>query len=151
MNRHLLFAGRLFIAALFLAGALGKARAFDSTSAQLADFGFGGPNFLLMSVIAFELITGVMLAAGIRTRSVSWVLAGYVALITLVVHRDVAVAMNLNFALANLGLIGGLLGIAAQKGPPFSVDERRMRSEANMAAGRIGGARLHPVPVRPAA
>lgn len=145
MNRHLNLAGRLFLAALFLVGAVSKALSFDDTSAQLSAFGFGGPNFLLMSVIAFELIAGLMLAAGLRTRSVALTLTGYVALVTFAVHGDFASPIDVNLALANLGLIGGLLGIAAQKGPPFSVDARRMRAEANMAAGRFSETRLTPV------
>lgn len=135
MNSHLLFAGRLIIAALFIVGAIAKAISFEGTAAQLELFGFGGPNFLLMSVIAFELIAGTMLAVGFKTRSVAWTLVGYIALITVVVHGDFAA--NMNVVLSNLGLVGGLLGIAAQKAPPFSVDARRMRREANMAAGRV--------------
>ncbi|MFN7135720.1 MAG: DoxX family protein [Myxococcales bacterium] len=138
MNRYLLLAGRILIASLFVAGAVAKAATFDATSEQLARFGFGGPNFLLTSVIAFELAAGALLGLGLRTRTVAWTLGGYVALITVLVHRDFALALNMNFALSNLAIIGGLIGIAGQKAPPFSLDERRMRETANMARGELG-------------
>jgi putative oxidoreductase len=136
MDRYGLFAGRLLLAAIFVLAGIGKLFTFEDTVRLLGDTGFAGATVLLVGVVAFELGGGVLLGVGHRTREVGLALAGYVVFVTLVMHHDLGNRLDATFAFSNLGLVGGLVVLAAHGAGPFSADDRRRRQEEQMARGK---------------
>jgi putative oxidoreductase len=122
MNRYVWLVGRILLASIFLVGAAYKVVHWGDTTSLMSDYGFPAADFFLVLAVVIEFVGGVALVAGYRARQVAWILAGYLALITIAVHHDWSVPVNAIFSLANLSLIGGLLLIAAIPEPVPSVD-----------------------------
>ena len=122
MNRYAWLVGRVLLASIFIIGAAYKVAHWGDTTALMSDYGFPATDFFLVLAVSVEFIGGMALVVGYRARAVAWMLAGYLALVTVAVHHDWSVPVNAIFALTNLALIGGLLLLAAMPEPVPSID-----------------------------
>lgn len=87
----------------------------------------------------FEIVAGLLLAIGFMTRLVAIVLAGFVALTTVLFHYQVTDPMQAQTALKNLAIIGGLLMVFAYGQVSWRMSswkERDRRHDAEVAAAR---------------
>lgn len=132
--------GRLLIAILFLVSGIGKV-IDPSQAAQMLE-STNLPGSLAMPVGVFEIVAAVLLAIGLMTRLVAFLLAGYVALTIFFFHNDFADPMGLTNALMHLALIGGLLMTLAYgqvRGTFDYMRERRKTYDAELRAARAEG------------
>ena len=111
-NANLYGVGRMFVAVLFIASAIAKVADYAGTLAAL-DGTVAAPEVVLPLAIAFELIGGVLLFAGVQARRVAIGMLAWLATVTLLVHHDLTNPLNRSFVLANLAFAGALLMIAA--------------------------------------
>jgi putative oxidoreductase len=111
-------AGRLTVAVVFLASAIVKAAAFDAATA-----GNLGGVFWISVVV--ELSCGALLAVGLFARRAALVLLLWVGVGLVFFHGDLTVEVNRVFALANLGIAGGLFVLIANGGGLLSLDRWR--------------------------
>ena len=102
-----------------------------SCGAPLAE-GVASPTLFLSIAIGIELICGAFLLAGYRVRATAATLAVYLAALTLLIHGDFSVLANQSFAIANVGLIGGLIGLYAHGAGVWSADVARAKREAKI-------------------
>ena len=116
------FLGRLLLSSVFLISAIAKAAHFTMTAEELDGFGLPAARLALALAIAVELTGGTLLLAGLRTRKTAWALTLYVLLVTVVMHIDIRDPLNAVFAVTNVGLLGGLLILAARGAPELSLD-----------------------------
>lgn len=123
-ERHAYFyaAGRWLLAALFLAMAYAKLVHFSDTVGSVAVAGYGDASILVAFALAFEMIGGVLLAAGWQVRIAATGLIGYLVTVTLLLNWDQSVALNRAFVLANGGFIAGLLLLAAHGAGGYSLE-----------------------------
>jgi putative oxidoreductase len=140
-DRYVMLFGRIFVASIFLVGALAKIVAFSTTTAEMRDFGLPSTEFFAVAAIAVELLGGALLVTGYKTRPTAGALVGYVVFVTAVIHHDISVPLNLVFAVSNIGLLGGLLLLAGRGAESPSVD--------TWLVHRIERADLQPAPLRP--
>jgi putative oxidoreductase len=125
---HLL--GRLALAALFLPAGLNKISGFDGTVGYIQSVGLPFAALGAVLAILIEVVGGLALVAGYRTRVAALVLAGFTLVASVFFHAywaapaDQAFMQQLMF-FKNLGVIGGLLVLAAAAPGPWSVDGRR--------------------------
>lgn len=130
-----LLAFRLLLPPLFYFSGIGKILAFDLTASRLPG-GADGPGVVLaLGAIAIELGCSTAILLGLFTRWASLVLILFTIAATLMFHNfwaapEAAVtAQTVNF-LKNLGLVGGLLVLAAFGPGAYSLDARRTAAAA---------------------
>jgi putative oxidoreductase len=103
-------AGRILIAALFLAGALQKGSNPLPVEVLLAARGW--PVWLVWPALAVNLLAGVALVLGVKVRPVAVLLAGYCAL-TSVFHLIPSDPWQMSIFVKNWAIAGGCLILAA--------------------------------------
>lgn len=132
--------GRLLIAIMFLVSGIGKV-IDPSQAAQMLE-STNLPGNLAVPVGVFEIVAAVLLAIGLMTRLVAFLLAGYVALTIFFFHHDFADPVGLTETLSHLALIGGLLMVIAygqMRGTFDYMRERRKTYDAELRAARAEG------------
>lgn len=127
-NPMLPLIARVLIAALFLVAGVRKFILFAGSAGYFAKLGFPAPEIVTWVAIAIEVVGGLLLLIGWRTRLVAWVLIAFVAVATGMAHRfwefEAAQLPNqLNHFLKNLAVIGALLMLTAFGPGSASVDK----------------------------
>ena len=110
-------AGRLLIAALFLASAFGKITDFSGTVSYMEGAGMSGAPFFCAAAAALESACGIALALGFQTRWAAAALAVYLVPVTWMLHVSPRVEL-----LKNLAIMGALLHVAARGPGRLSLD-----------------------------
>ena len=113
MDRVLDIAGRVLLAALFLAGTLQKL--VDPAAAQALLAMRGWPEVLIWPATAFNLVVGVALVAKWRLRAVALAAAAYCA-VTSYFHFQPDDGWQMSIFVKNWAIAGGLLCLAARSG-----------------------------------
>jgi putative oxidoreductase len=130
--------GRLCIAALFILSGIAKLMDPAGT-AQFIASNSTLPGTLAIPVAIFEIVAGVLLGLGFMTRLVAIVLAGFVALATLLFHYQITDPGQQQAASKNLAILGGLLMVFAYGQVSWRIStwkERARRHDAELAAAR---------------
>jgi len=137
-----LLAGRIALSAIFLISGLGKLASWHATVAFVGAKGV--PELVLVCATALELLGGLSLLTGWKTRWGVAALIVFLVPVTLVFHRfwayqgAEAQAQSVHF-LKNLAIGGGLLAVFGAGPGRFSVDGRRSRGlERPVARGAEG-------------
>jgi putative oxidoreductase len=120
--------GRILMSAIFLASGAGKLAAPAGTLAMIRAAGLPLPEVSYAAATAVEIVGGLLLIAGTRTRIVALALAGFSIATALTFHTAFADQNQLIHFLKNLALAGGLLQVVAFGAGPFSLDGRRHRA-----------------------
>lgn len=133
--------GRLCLAALFVLSGLAKLMDPAGT-AQYITGATTLPGTLAVPTAIFEIAAGLPLGLGVMTRLVSIVLAGFVALTTLLFHYQITDPAQQLAASKNLAIFGGLLMVFAYGQVSWRVStwkERAARHDAEVARARAEG------------
>jgi len=118
MQRILYLAGRILLGLYFIVPGAMKVMNFSGTAEYMAAHGMRFIPFFLVLTIVIQIGGGLSLAVGYRLRTVSFILAGLVLLISLVLHDFWTLADGLqkshetqNF-IKNMAIMAGLLVLA---------------------------------------
>jgi putative oxidoreductase len=111
-------AGRILIAALFLAGAAQKADNPLPVEVLLAARGL--PIWLVWPALAFNLLAGLALVVGVAVRPVALLLAVYCA-VTSVFHLIPSDPWQMSIFVKNWAIAGGCLVLAAHGAGRFAL------------------------------
>lgn len=133
--------GRLCIAALFVLAGIAKLMDPAGTAAYISST-TTLPGTLAVPTGIFEIVAGILLGLGVMTRLVAIVLAGFVALTTLLFHSQITDQLQSQQAIKNLAIIGGLLMVFAYGQVSWRIStwkERARRHDAELAAARAEG------------
>jgi putative oxidoreductase len=120
--------GRILMSAIFLASGAGKLAAPAGTLAMIRSAGLPLPEVSYAAATAVEILGGLLLIAGYRTRIVALALAGFSVATALTFHTAFADQNQLIHFLKNLAMAGGLLQVAAFGAGPLSLDARARRA-----------------------
>ncbi|NHA13751.1 DoxX family protein [Thioalkalivibrio sp. XN279] len=115
-------AARVALAALFIIAGLGKIGGYEGTAGYMQSMGV--PGVLLPLVIALEIVGGLAIAVGYRTRLVAFLLAGFSVLSGLIFHSPLDPNEQTQF-LKNLAIGGGFLLLVVHGAGRYSLDARR--------------------------
>jgi putative oxidoreductase len=115
-------AGRILLAIIFLVAGLGKLADLAGTSGYMQAMGV--PSLLLWPTVALEILGGLALIVGFKTRLTAWALAAFTLLAAILFHRNLGDQMQMVMFLKNLSIAGGLL-ILSVAANPLSVDVRK--------------------------
>lgn len=132
-----LLAGRFGLGAIFLVSGLGKLASWSGTVAYAGSKGV--PAILLAGAVALEVVGGLSLLAGWKTRWGTIALLAFLVPVTLVFHgfwayQGAEVQLQTIQFLKNVSISGGLLVVLAAGPGALSVDERRARAAAKVGA-----------------
>lgn len=121
--------GRILLALVFLLSGIGKLRGFDGTMAYISSAGLPLPGVLAALALALEIVAGVALILGYRTRWAALALAAFTLVAAFLFHNfwsmpEQAQVMQQIMFLKNLAIAGGLLMVAAYGPGAWSVDCR---------------------------
>lgn len=127
MQRWLPLIGRLLLAALFLWSGFGKVMAFQSTVGYIASKGLPVPQVLAAAAAALELLAGIALAIGFRTRFAALALVVYTLIAGVLFHNFWVLPAAQQFPqmvqfMKNLSIAGGLLYACAFGPGALAVD-----------------------------
>lgn len=115
--------GRVLLSLIFVVSGLGKISAYAGTQAYMESAGV--PGILLPVVIGLEVLGGLAVMIGWKTRIVAFLLAGFSLLSAVLFHADFGDQMQSILFMKNLSLAGGFLFLVALGPGPWSLDERR--------------------------
>ncbi len=121
---------RLLLAALFLPAGISKIGGFAGTAGYIGSVGLPMPELGAAIAIAVEVLGGIALIIGFGTRWAALALAVFTLVASFFFHAywalpaEQQMVQQLMF-MKNIGVVGGLLALAAFGAGAFSVDARR--------------------------
>jgi len=130
LQNPLSLAGRLLLAALFLPAGIGKITGFAGTVGYISSVGMPLPTVAAMVALLVEVGGSLALIAGFGTRLAALVLALFTLVASFFFHAywgvpaDQAFVQQLLF-FKNIGVVGGLLVLAAHGAGAWSLDAKR--------------------------
>ncbi len=110
---------RAMMAAIFVLSGLGKLGAVAAIQGYMAMFGV--PPIFIWSTVALEIGGGLLLLIGLWTRPVALLLVGFCLVSAAVFHTAIADQTEMMMFLKNVAMAGGLLLLAKDGAPRFSV------------------------------
>jgi putative oxidoreductase len=126
-NDIALLLARILIAMLFLVASYNKLKGLGGSAAYFTKLGVPAPSIAAPVVAAFELIVGILLVAGFKTRCVALAIAIFVVIAAFTAHMNFADANQLNHFTKNLAIAGGALALFVAGAGAYSMDARSNR------------------------
>lgn len=114
--------GRSLMASLFVISGLGKLAAYAGTAGYIESVGI--PGALLPLVIALEVLGGLAIVAGYKTRIVASLLAAFSIASAVLFHSNLGDQIQQIMFLKNFALAGGFITLAARGAGGWSLDNR---------------------------
>lgn len=135
MNYYLetgcLLSGRFLLGIYFILPGITKITGFDATLAYMADHNVPMATMLLIMTIVIQLGAGSALIVGFKAKYMAFILAGLTFVISLYMHNfwdivddDVSLAHETQNFFKNMGIMAGLLMVAALGAGHLSIDSR---------------------------
>ncbi|HTI05579.1 MAG TPA: DoxX family protein [Gemmatimonadales bacterium] len=130
---------RLLLIAEFVIAVNGKITGWTGQAAYMTAHGMQLVAPLLGAALVIEAAGATCIALGLWSRPAATVLFGYLGIVSVTLHdfwnqHGMAAGANMTEFFKNLGMMGGLLMVAAYGAGTWSLDWRRMRRGAPPAA-----------------
>ena len=125
MNKAIEFsapAGRFFLALIFVMSGLNKIGAYEGTQGWMEAMGV--PGALLPLVIITEVLGGLAIIAGFKTRLVAFALAGFSVISAILFHADFADQMQMIMFMKNIAIAGAFMLLVSQGPGAYALDNR---------------------------
>jgi uncharacterized membrane protein YphA (DoxX/SURF4 family) len=129
MNTVLNPLARFLVALIFIMSGVGKILGFAQTSAMMGKVGFPEPSLFLGAAIILEIVGGLSLLFGYKTRIGALVLITFLIPATLIFHAanigdPAQTQMQVTQVLKNLAIMGALLKFFVDGAGAFALDNR---------------------------
>ena len=118
----LLVIGRVLLALMFVLAGFDKLGNIAGTAGYMESVGV--PGALLPLVIALEVLGGLAIVAGYRTRIVASLLAAFSIASAVLFHNNPGDQIQQIMFLKNFALAGGFITLAARGAGGWSIDDR---------------------------
>ena len=113
---------RILLGHIFLLAGINKIGGYDGTAGYMEAMGV--PGMLLPLVILLEILGGLMIIAGFKTKWAALALAGFTVLAALLFHADFSDQMQTILFMKNFAITGGLLMLFVHGSGDLSVDKK---------------------------
>jgi len=120
-----LLIARILFAIIFVLSGFGKLTNIAGTAAYFANYSLPMPTATAVIVGLIELLGGLAILIGFKTRIAAWVLAIFTVATALVAHTDFGDQMQMINFMKNLAIAGGFLALAVEGAGSISLDGRR--------------------------
>ena len=114
--------GRFLLSLIFIVSGFGKITAYSGTQAYMDSMGV--PGALLPAVIILEVLGGLAITLGWKTRVTAFLLAGFSILSAALFHANFGDQMQTIMFMKNLAIAGGFLGLVASGPGSWALDNR---------------------------
>jgi len=114
--------GRVFLAIIFFMSGLTKMSSYSGTQGYMDAMGVSG--MLLPLVIALEVIGGLAIIIGWKTKLVALALATFSISSAMIFHADFSDQMQMGMFMKNVAIAGGFLMLVAQGPGAYALDNR---------------------------
>ena len=115
-------AGRVLLALIFVTSGFGKIGAYEGTQGYMEAFGV--PGSLLPLVIIAEIVGGLAVMLGFKTRIAALGLAGFSIISAILFHGNFADQMQMIMFMKNISIAGGFLFLVSSGAGAYSIDLR---------------------------
>ncbi len=119
---------RIFLGILFLIAGLGKLTAPQLTQDLMTTIGMS--DIFFYPTVIFEIIGGLMLIVGFKSRLAAAALAGFTIAASILFHNDFGDRAQIGMFLKNIAVAGGLVMLAKHGSQSFSLDGLFGKEEA---------------------
>lgn len=113
---------RLFLALIFVMSGLNKISNYENVAGWMMAMGVS-PS-LLPLVIALEVVGGIAIILGYKTRIVAFLLAGFCLLSAIMFHANFADQNEMIHFMKNIAIAGGFLSLVKHGAGRFALDKR---------------------------
>lgn len=117
--------GRVFLATIFFMSGLTKITSYAGTQGYMEAMGV--PSMLLPLVIVLEVIGGLAIIFGWKTKAVALTLAGFSIASAILFHVDFSDQTQMGMFMKNVAIAGGFLMLVAQGPGAYALDNRVAR------------------------
>lgn len=124
-NALAVLAGRVLLSILFILAGYAKLADIAGTAGWFGSIGLPAPTVAAVAAGLIELLGGLAVLIGFKTRIAAIVLAVFTLAATAIAHLDFSQAGNALMLQKNLGLTGGFLLLAVLGAGAWSIDARR--------------------------
>jgi len=114
--------GRILISLMFVTSGFNKIVGYSGTQVYMEAMGV--PGALLPLAIAVEILGGLAVILGWKTRIAAFLLAGFCLLSALLFHANFGDQMQMIMFMKNLAIAGGFLMIVAFGSGAYALDNR---------------------------
>ena len=112
MNPAVPLIGRILLTLLFFVAGYNKLMSVAGTAGYFGKIGLPAPDLLVWAVIAIELVGGLLILIGWKTRVVAWVMAIFTVAAAVVGHKFWVDPSQATQFLKNLAIAGGFIMLA---------------------------------------
>jgi putative oxidoreductase len=124
-NAGLIAVGRLLLSLIFILAGYSKLTGIAGTAGWFGSIGLPFPTVVAVLVGLLELLGGLAILVGYKTRIAAVALALFTIAATLIAHLDFSDQVQILFFQKNLAIAGGLAVLAAFGAGALSIDGRR--------------------------
>jgi putative oxidoreductase len=125
MDKVIELAGRILLGHMFLLAGINKISAYEGTAGYMEAMGV--PAMLLPLVILLEIVAGLALIIGFKTRWAAIALAGFTVLAAILFHADFGDQTQMILFMKNVAITGGLLLVYVYGAGEISIDRKLAR------------------------
>ena len=115
--------GRLLLSLIFIISGVGKIMGYAGTQGYMESMGV--PEFMLPIVIILELLGGIAILVGFKTRLFALLFIGFNMVSALVFHSDFGDQTQMTMFMKNIAIAGGFLMLFAHGAGSYSVDNHK--------------------------
>lgn len=117
---------RILLSAIFILGGVGKLMNFEGSVGFAASVGVPFPDVAVALALVIELLGGIFLLVGFKTKVTAMIVAVTTLVITFYFHNGFVNSAEVMNGLKNLAIVGGLLLLSVHGPCKMSLD-RKMR------------------------
>lgn len=125
MSNTIALIGRILLSFIFILSGFGKLAAIGGTAGYFGSLGIPAPTAVAVLAGLVELLGGLAVLIGFKTRIAAYALAAFSIGSALIAHTDWSDMMQMISFQKNMALAGGFLVLAAFGPGSISVDARR--------------------------
>ena len=120
--------GRVLLAAIFVLSGVGKIFAPEATLGYIASAGLPFPQLAFIGAVLVEVVGGLLLVVGYKTRIAAIALAVFTVAAGLIFHSVAGDQNHFIHLLKNFAIAGGLLQVVAFGAGSLSLDARPLNT-----------------------
>ena len=131
MTQYSSLISRILLSHIFILAGFSKITGYAGTQGYMESVGV--PGMLLPLVILLELGGGLAILIGLKTKLISYALAGFTIIAAVIFHSNLADQMQMILFMKNIAIAGGFLLLAAHGAGAYSIDNRKSNVSSSVS------------------
>jgi putative oxidoreductase len=127
-------APRFFLVMIFILSSVGQTQNFLAVKIYMAINGIPSPEILLIFTIVCNILSGLLVIAGYKTKWATIALIAFIIPTTLLFHTELSNAKEALDFMRNVSILGGLLLLVQHGAGYYSIDAYLERRKAKKAS-----------------